>query len=315
MDTVRGRERLDGYAGDAGAPAVDEQTRARYPDEDGFVERDGVRIFWERYGDGSPTILFVPTWSIVTSRIWKAQIPYFARRHRVITFDARGNGRSDRPNIAAAYGEEEMALDLLAVMDATRVDRAILVSLSLGAQRSLLAAHDAPERVAGLVFTGPSVPLGQPVPGRDVDFDAELDTDDGWARYNQRAWRRDYVGFLEFFFEQSFTESHSTKQIEDAVGWGLETDPETLILTEQARGIDKPMAIAIAAAIQCPTLVIQGDEDAITGPSRGIALSEAIPGALLRLIAGGGHIPNARHPVLVNLLIERFARSIAGGIA
>ena len=74
-----------------------EQSRARYPDEEGFIERDGVRIFWESYGEGEQTVLFLPTWTLVHSRVWKAQIPYFARHFRVITFDPRGNGRSDRP--------------------------------------------------------------------------------------------------------------------------------------------------------------------------------------------------------------------------
>jgi hypothetical protein len=55
-----------------------EQTRARYPDEQGYIERDGVRVFYEVYGDGEPTLLFCPTWTIVHSRIWKMQIPYFA---------------------------------------------------------------------------------------------------------------------------------------------------------------------------------------------------------------------------------------------
>ena len=50
-------------------------SRARYPDDTGFIERDGVRSFWEVYGEGEPAILFAPTWSIVHSRIWKAQIP------------------------------------------------------------------------------------------------------------------------------------------------------------------------------------------------------------------------------------------------
>ena len=60
-------------------PGVREQTRARYPDAEGFVERDGVSVFWERYGEGEPTILFLPSWSIVHSRLWKGQVPYFAR--------------------------------------------------------------------------------------------------------------------------------------------------------------------------------------------------------------------------------------------
>ena len=102
-------------AGPAASPS--EQTRARYPDDTGFVERpDGTRIFWESYGTGEPAIVFVPTWSIVHSRIWKAQIPHFARRHRVVTFDAPGNGRSDRRQDPAAYDEHRMADDIFAVL-------------------------------------------------------------------------------------------------------------------------------------------------------------------------------------------------------
>ena len=56
-----------------------EQTRARYPDESGYVERDGVRIYYEVYGSGEPTVLLMPTWSVVHSRHWKMQIPYLAR--------------------------------------------------------------------------------------------------------------------------------------------------------------------------------------------------------------------------------------------
>src|SRR5215207_8529505 len=82
---------------------VHEQTRARYPDSEGFVERDGVRVHYEVYGRGETTVFFLPTWSIIHSRHWKMQIPYFARHFRVLTFDGRGNGKSDRPEVVAAY--------------------------------------------------------------------------------------------------------------------------------------------------------------------------------------------------------------------
>ncbi len=136
-----------------------EQTRARYPDAEGYLERDGVRVFWELYGEGDQTILLLPTWSIVHSRFWKMQIPYLARHCRVLTFDPRGNGRSDRPRDGAAYSEWEFAADALAVLDATQTARAVLVSLSLGAHRALILAAEHPERVAGAVFIGASVPL------------------------------------------------------------------------------------------------------------------------------------------------------------
>ena len=114
-------------------PSAPEQTRARYPDESGYVERAGVRIFYEVYGSGEPTVLLLPTWSIVHSRVWKSQIPYLARHCRVITFDGRGNGRSDRPTEPEAYRSAEFTADALAVMDATGTERAVLVALSLGA--------------------------------------------------------------------------------------------------------------------------------------------------------------------------------------
>ena len=139
-----------------------EQSRARYPDADGYVERDGVRTYWERYGEGETTIFFVPPWAIVHSRVWKMQVPYFARHFRVVTFDPRGNGRSDRPLDAEAYAEAEYAADALAVLDASETDRAVVVTLSMGAQRSLLLAQHHPDRVEGLVVIGAAVPLAEP---------------------------------------------------------------------------------------------------------------------------------------------------------
>ena len=311
MVTVRARPDVGASSvpGSAGA-GTREQMRARYPDRTGYVERDGVRSFWELYGSGKAPILFAPTWSIVHSRIWKGQIPYFARRHAVITLDARGNGRSDRPSDAAAYSESELAGDLLATLDATGTERALVVSLSLGAQRSLILAAEHPDRVSGLVFLGPSVALGQAPPTRIIDFDTVLASDVGWARYNRYFWRRDYPAFLEFFFGQCFSESHSTKHIEDSVEWGSETDAETLILTSDSESPDEDATRALCASIRCPTLVIQGAEDAVTGPDRGIKLAEAIPHAALVTVAGGGHILNAREPVLVNLLVRDFISSL-----
>ena len=84
-----------------------EQTRARYPDDSGYVERDSVRVHYEVYGSGEPTVLLLPTWALIPSRHWKMQIPYLARHCRVLTFDGRGNGRSDRPVAAHEYEEAE----------------------------------------------------------------------------------------------------------------------------------------------------------------------------------------------------------------
>ncbi len=135
-----------------------EQSRARYPDAEGFVERDGQRLFYEVYGEGEETIFLLPTWSLVHSRHWKMQIPYFARHFRVLTMDGLGNGRSDRWHDPKRYGAEEVARDCLAVMDTTGTERAVMVTLSRGAQYPLEMGRLARERVAGAVFIGPQFP-------------------------------------------------------------------------------------------------------------------------------------------------------------
>jgi pimeloyl-ACP methyl ester carboxylesterase len=312
MATVRAPDRSVEVNVAAAPPA--EQTRARYPDSTGFVERAGVRVFYEVYGSGAPTVMLLPTWSIIHSRLWKLQIPDLARRYRVVTFDPRGNGRSDRPASTGAYAESEFAADALAVMDATRTERAVLVSLSKGAQRALLVASDHPERVAGAVFIAPALPLSATLPGREPinRFAERLDSDEGWAKHNSHYWRRDYRGFLEFFFGECFSESHSTKPIDDAVGWGLDTDPESLILTQVAPGLrGREEVAARCARVRCPVLVIHGSDDRIRPHAHGQELARATGGRLVT-IEGGGHIPNVRDPVRVNLLIREFVRSISG---
>src|SRR5580704_72731 len=97
------------------------ETPARAPDEAGYIERDGVSVWWESYGSGEAAILLMPTWAIVHARFWKAQIHYLARHFRVLTFDARGNGLSDRPDTKAGYADAETVADAVAVLDAAGV--------------------------------------------------------------------------------------------------------------------------------------------------------------------------------------------------
>ncbi|HLW59663.1 MAG TPA: alpha/beta hydrolase [bacterium] len=286
--------------------------RARYPDQEGYVERGGVRTFYEIYGNGTPTVLFLPAWAICHSRIWKAQVPYFARHYRVVTFDPRGNGRSDRPLTSQAYADTEYVQDALAVMDATRTERAVMVGLSTGGWlAALLAAHH-PDRVLAAVMIGSRSPLGRPLPERAVySFEDRLETEDGWAKHNRHYWRKDYRGFLEFFFSKVFSEPHSSKHIEDGVAWGLETTPEVLIATIEGRGVlthltEHPEeAVALYRSIRCSVLVIHGDQDKIVSYTHGVAIAEAT-GAPVVTVIGGGHHNFGRDPVKTNLVLRAF---------
>jgi pimeloyl-ACP methyl ester carboxylesterase/predicted glycosyltransferase len=283
--------------------------RACQPVADGYVERDGVKLHYEVYGSGEPTVLLLPTWSIIHSRHWKMQIPYLARHYRVLTFDGRGNGRSDRPTEPEAYAEPEFAADAIAVMDATGTDRAVIVGFSMGAHRGLLLAANHPERVEAAVFIGANYPGGgEPVAERTVySWEDELDTDEGWAKHNYHYWLRDYQGYLEFFMSRMFTEPHSTKPIEDGVGWGLDTTAQTLALTYLTPFMEPDEARKLAGRVRCPVLVIHGEDDGQSSVTRGIALAEHTGGRLV-LLEGSFHAPHVRDPVRVNLLLRDFIK-------
>ena len=125
--------------------------------------------------------------------------------------------------------EDEFAADALAVMDATGTERAVMVSLSRGAERSLLVAANHPERVDRMVFIGPALPLAAgraAQPGGPQDFERALDTIRGLGEVQPallaRATTRTSSSSSS---SKMFTEPHSTKRVEDCVGWGLETTP------------------------------------------------------------------------------------------
>ena len=286
--------------------------RASLPDHEGFVDVNGVSIGYEVFGAGSPTIMLLPTWTIIHTRFWKMQIPYLARHFRVVTFDGPGNGRSDRPADANAYGAGPVSEAALAVMDAVGVDRVITVSLSRGAEWGLQLAADHPERMLGAVFIGPS--FGPPDAERSEAqarfFEPAPAEPIGWDRLNMNYWLERYDDFAEFFFNQCFSEPHSTKPREDTLRWALETTPEVL-LADVTQMCPEPTMREWAARVTVPTLVIHGDEDRIAPLDNGRDLAATTGGEIV-VLEGAGHIPLARDPVRVNLLLRQFVERVSG---
>ena len=109
-------------------------------------------------------MVFIPPWCIVHSRIYKAQLPYFSERFRCITYDCRGNGKSDRPADPTAYARSEYIADALAVMDATNAGNAIVVGLSQGGLLASFLAANHPERVRAVVMAGTTATIGTDIP-------------------------------------------------------------------------------------------------------------------------------------------------------
>ena len=325
-------------------PTRADQMRARYPDEQGHVEREGVRVFWERYGEGEHTVVLLPPWPFGHSRIWKSQIPYLARDHRVVVFDPRGNGRSDRPRGTSAYSIGEFVADALAVMDAVDVERAVVVATSRATQYELALAADHPERVRAAVFIGGTLPL-TPWPPYDVplrtfeeasalrrraavlsslprslllmptsrslrDLVRRVSLFEGVDMFNRFSWERDYAGFLEWLTSTFFTpEPHSTKHIEDIVGWGLESDAETLAASWVAPQLSRAETSALVERLHCPALVLHGARDLTAPIAWGEALAQATSGRLVR-VERSSHSVFARWPVETNLALRDFVAEV-----
>ena len=285
--------------------------RARYPDVEGFVERDGIKVGYEVYGSGPATVVLTPVDLIVHSRAWKAQIPYLSRFYRVVAIDARGNGRSDRPHDAAALTDLELVADTLAVMDEVGVDRAVLGGLCSSNWIASVLAAEHPDRVAGIFALSGGLPyLTPPLPHRvDTSRMDPLDTDEGWAKDNVHYWRRDWRGFVEFFFDQLLPEPHSTKQWEDCVGWALEVDLESMIAAEYSPLCvpDQAGAEALLGRIECPVLAVHGSADMCQPQDRSERFAELTGGRFI-VLEGAGHLPQAREPVLVNRLFRAVRR-------
>jgi pimeloyl-ACP methyl ester carboxylesterase len=282
--------------------------RAKLPSETGCVDRDGVRIAYEVYGSGNETMLFVPPWSIVHSRVYKAQLPWFSERFRCIAYDARGNGKSDRPDKPEAYSLENHVADALAVMDATGTRQAIVLGLSFGGLVCCVLAAHHPERVKAAIVAGVAAAVGPSFPYMSHHhFLQPRGRPEGWDKYNRDHWLADYPDFAEHFVRNICSEPHSTRQIEEGIAWAADTDGATLVRTVEGRTVVPPFDVseAMYRKIRCPLLALHGDDDRIQPYARGKLVAELSGGELVT-IEGAGHNPLGRYPARCNTLISDF---------
>jgi pimeloyl-ACP methyl ester carboxylesterase/predicted glycosyltransferase len=264
------------------------------PVREGFVERDGVKLWHAVWGNAGPWIAFAPIFQITHSQMLKTTVPYLAQHFRVVTMDGRGNGRSDRPRGQDAYSFGEYYADFLAVLDAAGADKVAAIGISATAMTVLRLAGEHPERVSHVIIAG-----GYADAKVDEPKIAER------VRAESERMRKDWPGYLDWFFGSLvFPEPHSTKPYEDAVRYGWASSGE---LVDWARngwlGSD---VRELARKVKCPTLVLHGDADRRVFHDKGKAIAELVPGARLVSVGGGGHLTASRDPVFFNQAVRDF---------
>jgi pimeloyl-ACP methyl ester carboxylesterase len=280
------------------------------PDAAGFADVDGIRIAWQSFGDGESTVLVVPTWNFVDSRVSAPLVPALASWCRVVTFDPRGAGRSDRP--ATGYRFADHVDDAVAVMRAAGVERASLIAASNGTNIAALLAARMPHLVERLVLIDPAIAVGPEGSSGDDDgaFWLERPSYEGWERWSAPYWRQDWPGFARWFLATAFNEPESEAVIDAVLRIALEADPEILIQEQREwhAGGDVRAVPPVLGAITAPTLVLHGALDLSVPLEVGEAVAAAIPGTTLAVAAAGGHRPDIRSPELINPLFVDFLR-------
>ena len=249
---------------------------------------DGSQIAWSRYGGGERAVLFVPTWNLVDARVVGHQVAALEPHANVVTYDPRGAGASERPE--RGYDFPLHAADALAVLEATGIEHAALVTASRGVNAAVLLTVDDPARFDRLAVVAPYMQLEtEPEPPSPK-----------WLE----SLRADWPGFIVPFMHAVFTEPDSADVIAEMIAIGLEATPEVIVTQELE--LDWQRSARLLGQVTCPTLVVHGEADVPVPVALAESIVAAMPNARLELIAGGGHRPDIRTPEVVNPLLLDF---------
>lgn len=268
---------------------------------------DGVRLFWEEAGQGTP-VVFVHEfggnhWS------WEPQLGYFARRHRCITFAARGFSPSDIPADAAAYSQAQAADDIVAVMDAAGIAQAHLVGLSMGGFAVLHAGLRHPGRVLSVVAAG-------------AGYGAEK-AHEAYFRGVSSQVAANFETQGSQAFAPTYAEGASRVQFQakDPRGWALfaarlgQHSARGAANTMRGVQMQRPSLYDLEDGLRtmaAPLLVMVGDEDDHC-LQPGLFLKRTVPACGLAVFPKSGHTLNLEEPALFNQLLAEFIAQVEAG--
>ena len=265
-----------------------------------FVEIEGGRLYVEETGEGPALVFLHP--GLWDSRTWDPQFEAFAEQgYRVLRLDARGYGRSSRPEPGVPYSHVR---DLLAVIDDAGLERAALVGCSMGGSTAIDFTLVHPDRVAALVLAaaGPSGFEGTPQQEaaweawwaeRDAPVDAAVEAGELERAQDLR---------LRTMWAQLGTDDEGGRRVRDIAFDNL----HELTMDESAQERLDPPAFARLAEIAVPTLVLPADHDPPEMEPIAVALSEMIPNATLVRIPETDHVVNLRRPDEFNRVVLGF---------
>lgn len=261
---------------------------------------NGIRTSVWRSGTGEPLVWVMGTG--MSGRAWhRYQVPALEGRYECITYDMRGVGSADCPD--TSYTPRLLAEDLIALLDVLGIESAHLAGFSLGSCTIQEAALLAPERVKSAVLLST---------WSDSSLEHHVRRHYEARKYALEHGPMDvFRKFAFWMWAPSMVDDEYARicELEDFVG--------TVSGSADISGFIGHFAADIAhdtlsrlPQIQCPTLVIHGDEDLITLPSYNRRVADAIPGCRYAVVPRGGHLAFLEQPDAVNAGIGAFLESL-----
>ncbi len=257
------------------------------------IDLNNVSLNYELNGEG-PAVVFINGLTMDVNG-WYFQVPAFAQKYRVLRYDCRGQGQSDKPDMD--YSQEIHADDLNRLMDKIGIDRSHIVGLSNGGMIAQYFALEYPQKVRSLVL---------------VDTCSYIDT---LLELILKAWiRATEVGGSELRYDVAlpvlFAESFVKKNLEGILGMremNIRNNPPRPIIN-LARGCLKHNVNDRISEIEVPTLIIVGEEDILVPPKYSKILYERIKGSRMVTMKNCGHVPPIEKPEEFNEIVLNFLR-------
>lgn len=249
-----------------------------------------IETAWYEVGRGHPLVLVHGLAD--DHRAWRKMLPELALHHRVILYDFRGHGQSTLGEPSGSL--EQLAEDLVSLLDHLELDAADLCGFSLGGTIVMKAAIDHPDRVAHLIPVATSSRVGRSA----ADWYA-----------HRAALVRDHDAGLQQTLENDTRDVYSNAPAEFDDGWLIRSQS-----TADPRGYGNACAAMAGlnpqpldpelGQISAPTLVVAGDRDQLCPPRAGEIIVDGIPGSRLEVISGVGHpIPAERPTELAQIVL------------
>jgi len=230
---------------------------------------------------------------------WGRLPALLAERMRVVTFDCRNIGASERRDEAYTLGEE--AADVAAVLDACGIRRAIVYGRSRGGMLAQEFALSYPERVAALILSGTSH-RGPGSAGETARVTEAM-------RIDPRMSREEIFARQDEAMAAPGWRERDPEAFNYCLSVDLEAPPRRFAVERQREAMSQWSSYDRLVRIAAPTLVLCGEDDPMVPPPNSVSLANTIPGAKLELIPQCGHLPMLEQPEAVRDAVFAFLDS------